>query len=249
MTRATRTWVFLGAAGVLAGFLACAFAGLPGYHAPLGSAARAVADHAVHLRKANNVVITTAFDIRGFDTLAEEVMLFVAAVGATVLLRSQRGEPANPPEPEIARLVDRDTSPVARTMIAVVPLVLVLGTALVTHGLLSPGGGFQGGVMLAAALVFVYVTGRMSSIARTRPFGAVEVAHAAGAAAFVLIAIGGLVDGSIFFFNFVPYGQRGALWSGGFIALANVAVGVEVGAAFTVVFAEFMDVVPGSGGR
>lgn len=38
------------------------------------------------------MVTAVNFDLRGFDTLGEEVMLLAAVVGTTVILRGARGE-------------------------------------------------------------------------------------------------------------------------------------------------------------
>ncbi|MDP1222791.1 hypothetical protein Q6313_26710, partial [Klebsiella pneumoniae] len=43
-------------------------------------------------RHVSNAVTGVTFDLRGFDTLGEEFILFAAALGAAVLLRAQRTE-------------------------------------------------------------------------------------------------------------------------------------------------------------
>lgn len=244
MSRSARTWLFLAAAGVLVVPFGFALAGLPGAHHELGRSADIIVHHGVQLRRANNVVIATAFDFRGFDTLFEEFMIFVAAVGAAVLLRTLRHDPAEGSTQEVEDRLGRDTSALLGTMGMFVPVTVVLGIYVVAHGHLSPGGGFQGGVILAGALVFFYVVGQRDLVDRMSPVKWVEVAHAASAGAFAAIAIGGLILIGAFFANFLPLGRRGGLLSGGTIPLANVAVGLEVAAAFTLVLSELLDFVP-----
>src|SRR4051794_32661717 len=144
-------------------------------------------------RHVDNTVGGVTFDLRGFDTLGEELILLVAATGASVLLRAQGGEP----DPEAADAEEDERGP--RTADAVRSLgtllvgpVLVLGLYVVAHGAITPGGGFQGGVILAGALLLVYAAGQTVAVRRVRPVAAVEVAEAVGAAAFGLIALGGL---------------------------------------------------------
>ena len=88
MSRRTRLVMF---APALAGVVALLVWGLSGLHdfghypGPYG---KVLAKVAVPERKATDVVSSTTFDYRGFDTLGEEMILFVAALGLVVLLLS-----------------------------------------------------------------------------------------------------------------------------------------------------------------
>jgi multicomponent Na+:H+ antiporter subunit B len=119
--------------------------------------------------------------------------------------------------------------------------VIVLGVWVATHGHLSPGGGFQGGVILAGGLLLVYAAGQVLALARLEPTALVEVAEAVGAMAYALVAIGGLVFASAALFNFLPFGTTSMLLSSGTIALLSVAVGVEVTGAVALILTEFLD--------
>ena len=74
-----------------------------------------------------------------------------------------------------------------------------------------------------------------------RPVALVEVADAAGAAAYGLVAVGGLLFGVAAMDNFLPTGTAGSLLSAGTIPVLSVAVGVEVTAAVTLILTEFVD--------
>src|SRR3954462_10200173 len=88
----------------------------------------------VHERHVANTVMGVTFDLRGLDTLIEGLILFVAALGAAVLLRHGRGagqaerEPG-PPTPDALRVAGA---------VLVGPLI-VLGAWVVVHGHLTPG--------------------------------------------------------------------------------------------------------------
>jgi multicomponent Na+:H+ antiporter subunit B len=69
----------------------------------------------------------------------------------------------------------------------------------------------------------------------------VEVADAAGAAAYSLVAVAGLVFGAAAMDNVLPTGTTGSLLSGGTVPVLSVAVGVEVTAAVTLILSEFVD--------
>ncbi|TML55894.1 MAG: hypothetical protein E6G21_00550 [Actinobacteria bacterium] len=117
---------------------------------------------------------------------------------------------------------------------------LVLGLWIVAHGYVTPGGGFQGGVVLAAAFLLVWLAGSYRAyrgLARA-PF--VELAEGSGAGGYVVIGLCALLIGDAFLHNLLPYGVAGKLSSGGSIPLLNWASGLEVTAAFVLLFNEFL---------
>jgi multicomponent Na+:H+ antiporter subunit B len=202
----------------------------------------AAARAAVEERHATDAVSGVNFDIRGFDTLGEEMILFVAAIGSSVLLRAGRTERRS--EQVAAREDERGpaTSDALRAFgAAMVGPFVVLGLYIVTHGQISPGGGFQGGVILSGALLLVYAAGQVAAVQRVRPLPLVEVAEAVGAAAYALVALGGLVFAGAVMANFLGIGTPGKLLSAGTIPVLSVAVGVEVTGALTLIFSEFLE--------
>ena len=224
---------------LLVGGLAWTVTGLPAfghYHHRYGAVA---AREAVPLRRASNAVNVTAFDYRAVDTLGEEFLLFIAAVGVMILLRSLREEADLPEGGEGG---ERRGSDLTRWLgAALVGPVAVLGAYIVTHGQVSPGGGFQGGVILATALVLLFVGGQYLVMLRLRALsGWIEAADSAGAAGFALVGFAGLIGAGTFLQNFLPKGGSGLL-TGGTIPLANLAVGLEVAGAVLVITSELLD--------
>jgi multicomponent Na+:H+ antiporter subunit B len=229
----------LGSLAGLGVLLVWAVAGLPDFGHPRGPYADVAPRIMLDERHVTNTVTGVTFDLRGFDTLGEELILFVAALGAAVLLRAQRTERAVEEAAEAEERRGPGTPDALRALGAVlVGPVLLLGIYVVVHGALTPGGGFQGGVILAGALLLVYVAGQVVAIERVRPVSLVEVSDAAGAAAYMLA---GLVWGVAAMDNVLPVGTAGSLLSGGFVPVLSVAVGVEVTAAVTLILSEFVD--------
>ena len=227
---------------VLAGLLVWGVADLPPPDAPPGRVAKLSTQISVHERHVTNAVGAITFDVRGFDTLGEELILFVAAVGTSVLLRAQRGE--RTVEQAARRAHERRgriAEPVRLLGAWLVGPVVLLGGYVVVHGPLTPGGGFQGGVILAAALLMVFVAGQLLALERLRPEAVVEALEALGAFAFALVAIAGLVFAGAAMANFLPLGTSGNLLSGGTVLALNVATGVEVAAAVTLILTELLD--------
>lgn len=120
---------------------------------------------------------------------------------------------------------------IVRTMADIVfPFILVFGLYLVIHGHLTPGGGFQGGVVVAASVAILYVAyGETPIRGITKKLSAIE---SIGALAFLGLALTGIT--TAFFFN-ILWAQRlllsgapGTLSSAGQVLPMNLAVSVKV---------------------
>ena len=224
---------------VVVGF-AWATAGLHDFGHGSNRYARIIGRATVPQRAATNAVVVTAFDFRGFDTLGEEFLLFISVVGVMVLLRSLRSEETNDEE-EVASPGPRGSESARWLGAALVDAITVLGAYIVTHGHLTPGGGFQGGVVLTAAIASIFVGGEYIVLIAVRGSAKwLDMADALGAAGFALIGFGGLVAAGVFFQNFIDKGESGLL-TGGVIPLANISVGIEVAGAVLMVLAELVD--------
>jgi multicomponent Na+:H+ antiporter subunit B len=241
--RRTRLFLLAPALAGLVGLLVWGLTGLPGSGDREAAQARLLAKVGVPERHATNVVGAVTMDYRGFDTLGEEMILFTAALALVVLLREQRGEHREEEDDEDAE--DREaprTSDAMRLLgLALVGPSVLLGLYVVFHGALTPGGGFQGGVILSTALLLVYLSGRYLALRRSNPTPPLEVAEALGAAGFALIGLGGLIVSGVYLENFVGLGTTKTLLSGGTIPLLNIAVGLEVTGALMLTYIEFLD--------
>jgi multicomponent Na+:H+ antiporter subunit B len=238
VTPRLRRRVFLAAAAVAGVLLLWGLTGLPDYgvyNGPYGDVLNRVA---VAERKATNVVASVTFDYRGVDTMGEEYILFAAVLGVAILLRAQRDETEQPPDEDAA---DRHAPAVRVVGLALVGPVVLFGGYVVTHGHLTPGGGFQGGVVLATAALLVYLSGEYVTLRRVSPQVATDAAESVGAGAYVAIGLLGVAAGATFLANVLPLGQPGALLSAGTIPLINLAVGLEVAGGFMLLLSEFLE--------
>jgi multicomponent Na+:H+ antiporter subunit B len=232
-------FMFLPSAGALLFLLVDGLGGLPGfghYPGPYGLVLNGVG---VSQRHATNLVTAVNFDYRAFDTLGEEFILFTATTAVILILRHMRGEHERP-APETARR-ENGSEALRALALALVPTFIVLGGYVVAHGAITPGGGFQGGVVLACAAFVVFLAGEVVAMKRVAPEKLLEAAEAAGAAGFALIGIGGLIFADVFFENFLELGKPGSLNSSGTMVLVSISIGVEVAGAFLLVWTEFLD--------
>ncbi|MGP3776752.1 MnhB domain-containing protein [Streptomyces sp. SDT5-1] len=234
MSRRARIALFLGAALVLAGCFAAACTHLP----PFGTDHHPYGDRALLAslkQQTANAVASVTFDQRGFDTLGEEFLLFASVVGATVLLRRARDEHARPARPQ--RVL-----PSTRLFGALLlPVVLLCGGYVVAHGHLTPGGGFQGGVILATGLHLAYVAADYRALRRVRPLAFLDAADAVAAGAFAALGLAGLLASGAYLENVLPLGSLRDMASAGLVPVLNVAVGMEVASAIVVLLAQFLE--------
>jgi multicomponent Na+:H+ antiporter subunit B len=232
-----RWWVLgVGAAG-LGLVMVLAFLKIPAF----GSAYHPYRDLAVPAAVAHgtaNVVASVTFDQRGIDTLGEEAIFFGSVLAVSVLLR--------PTDDERKRRQSGTLAPLESTRWSgylLLPLTLIVALDMVAHGHVTPGGGFQGGIMLATALHFVYVAGQYRSLEQLRPIPLFEDGEAAGVAAFAALGLAGIAVAGSFLANVVPYGTFGQILSAGTVPLLNIAVGLAVGSGGIVMVGKFFEQV------
>jgi multicomponent Na+:H+ antiporter subunit B len=231
----------VGAVG-LALLLGWAVSELPSFGNFNGAYARLIDHFSVPQRHATDAVTAVNFDYRALDTLGEEFILFTSVAGLAVLLREQRSAHEQPESAAAQEHSFQGTSYALRALtLAIVGVVLVLSLYVDSHGALTPGGGFQGGVIGAAALLMVFLGGGYLAMKRLSPHALVELAEASGAGGYALIGLGGLVFASAFFRNFLGLGTPGQLISAGTIPLNSMAVALEVTGAFVLLWGEFLD--------
>ena len=180
-----------------------------------------------------NVVATVLLDYRAFDTLGEATVIFASVTGVSALFV---GAHLTPKSRGAGVLVERAIGYLA-------PFLWLFPVYIVLFGHLSPGGGFQGGVALAVLIILlnvVYGTEMGSSVMTPRRLHLFEDA---GALAFLLVGVVGIVQGSAFLANLAagfPRGTPGSLLSAGAIPLLNLAIGIKVASGLATIFYEFL---------
>jgi multicomponent Na+:H+ antiporter subunit B len=234
VTRTTRLVGFAVAGGATAVLLVLGVLGLPHF----GAAVHPFRDHSVPAAVAHrtaNVVSAINYDQRGLDTLGEETILLASALGVSTLLRPGRREHER--EPSTSGRVMESTRLLGYVFL---PLCLIIGIDTVVHGALTPGGGFQGGVVLGTGIHLLYVAGSYRALERLRPVRIFEVGEAVGAGAFACVGLAGAFAATSFLGNLLPWGVIGTLFSGGTVLLLSTAVGIEVASSVVVLLAAFL---------
>jgi multicomponent Na+:H+ antiporter subunit B len=183
-----------------------------------------------------NVVASINFDQRALDTLGEETILLASVVGAATLLRSGSKERDRKP---VDRARATDATRLAGYLL--LPVILLIGLNVVAHGHLTPGGGFQGGVVIATGVHLLYIAGSYTALCELRPLRWYEYGEAVGGGTFAVFGVVGLFTGAGFLANILPLGQFGALVATGSVPLLNFAVGAAVASGVVVLLAQFIE--------
>lgn len=241
MSAQVRTIFFLVSAAGLAALFAWGFRDAPplgDYRGPYGDVVTKVA---VFERHATDVVNAINYDYRAFDTLGEEFIFFTAVLGVLLLFRPQKGEGEEDKKQEQLeeKLPVSDTLRVGMEMM--VGVMIVFGFYIAVHGQLTPGGGFQGGVILASAPLIVYLSGDVDTFQRIVKSPLIKLAESGGAAGYALIGVSALFFGAHFLTNIVPLGTTGDLFSSGTIAIISIVVGIEVTGGFLVLMQIYLE--------
>lgn len=144
------------------------------------------------------------------------------------------------------------------------PLIMIYGLYVIAHGHLTPGGGFQGGAVVASGCAMILVAyGSVWTMGKIRGEKNLSVFESLGALGFIVIALFGLAFGAVFFNNFLANGglifgdyvTTGSTLAdfntGGVLPLMNFAVGLKViaGLFAIVLVMAYATTKSGGGGR
>ena len=173
-----------------------------------------------------NTVTSIIVSYRGFDTLGEVTVLFLAALGISVFMKNTAK----------VRKRTLDQSFILKTGSRLLfPFMFLFGFYIIAHGHLTPGGGFPGGVIIATGFFIVLLTSESVEFNKTL----MSVLEGLAGLTFIGLGLVGLFgSGNSFLQNFLPLGKFNTVFSAGIIPLIYAVVGVKVAAELSsVVFA------------
>ncbi len=111
----------------------------------------------------------------------------------------------------------------------VAPLTMVYMCYIILHGHLSPGGGFQGGVLIVGVFLMIYFANGYKATANAVSFNLLHEAEGMASVVYVALAMMGVAVGAQFCENILyTHGNIGDLYSSGTIFWMNLTVGVKV---------------------
>ena len=197
---------------------------------------------------AANLVTAVVVTYRGLDTLGEVTVLFISAAGVGLLLRRTRRKQDDDKDLAIDDLergdraeetagVHKPASEIVETATELLlPMVILFGVYVFMNGHLSPGGGFQGGAIIASGTMFMLLALPESHISRLM----IAVTESLSGFSYVVIGVLGVIFAGGFLDNrFMDLGTYGDLFSAGAIPLIYTFVGLKVGFELSAVLDRF----------
>lgn len=207
-----------------------ASAGVGGGH----SVSQYYINHTYDDTKVPNLVTAVLADYRGYDTMFETVVIFVAGIAIFAILRSlSEAKPDRPPGIIDASVEgDHQRIIIGTTCRVIIPVIQIFALYVVAHGHHSPGGGFQGGVILGASFILIGLSGELGA----------ALARFSERQYFILGCVGILIYSGFGILcmalerNFLDYSilHRIMPATDAVMARSHSMLGVEVGVAFTV---------------
>lgn len=191
----------------------------------LNLTARYYADHTASDIGASNIVTAIIVTYRGLDTLGEVTVLFLTAAIIGLVLSHGKKRSLS-----LQRQLQPSGELITTGSRLLVPLILLLGAYVFINGHLTPGGGFQGGAIIASATLLLLLTDPLRSFSH-RMISIIESVSGlffVGLGVLGIFYAGGFLDNRI-----LPTGELGAIFSAGAIPVIYSFVGLKVGAEFT----------------
>ncbi len=170
-----------------------------------------------------NAVTTVVVYFRGFDTLGEIAVLFIASLGIGLMLDANKR----------CDIKAKSNFMLQTASKLLFPIIMLFGIYVMVYGHLSPGGGFQGGVIVASGVLLLLISFNEFELSHK----VVSMLEMFAGASYVIIGLIGLLVLDKFLGNFLPndVANMGMLLSGGIIPIIYIIVGVKVGSEMSVI--------------
>lgn len=212
--------------------------------------------HSISDTAVPNIVTAVLADYRGYDTMFETIVILTAGMVCIFLLRQYKSNRLEsrlyrhvptgitlriekggrvPEESEDFERIDSVWVPydlvIRTTCRMVIPFIQLFALYVIAHGHHSPGGGFQGGVILGASMVLFAIAFNLRTAVRYVPE---KIVMMQGAAGVMIYAGTGLVC-LLFNAEYLDYSALAALFgSGAVMARSHGILIVEIGVGMAV---------------
>jgi len=175
-----------------------------------------------------NAVTSVVTYFRGLDTLGEVTILFLSIFGIGIGINRSD---------QMHTILHYDNPLLKIGAKVLFPVIILFGAYIILHGHLSPGGGFQGGVVIASAFLLMFLAEGDAYDLDHRIMTLFESLSGAG---FVLVGLLGAALGGLFLSNPLPLGTLGRLFSGGILPVIYLFVGLKVASEITLLIEYFI---------
>jgi multicomponent Na+:H+ antiporter subunit B len=174
------------------------------------------------------MVTAVLADYRGFDTMFETVVVFIAGMAVLAILKNSSGPNSKKKNFHI------ETEPdiiVTNTVRLLIPVIQIFAFYVLAHGHVSPGGGFQGGVVMGASFIMIALSWDLDTALARFPVERCTVVAGLGIILYAGIGLLSMFLGGEFLdyaelANILPVSRE--------MARYHAMLGVEIGVGLTV---------------
>ena len=189
-----------------------------------------------------NIVTSVLASYRAFDTFGEVVVIFTAGMGVLALLSVAR-HPVNKAR-ETAKIDSLNDSMhqqhlILRIVIKILlPFIMLFALYVQFHGDFGPGGGFQAGVIFAAAIILYTMLFGMSTARRVINQSFIQLLAAVGVLLYGSVGLVSLLNGKSFLdYSVLSIDPVAGQHLG--ILLVELGVGITVASVMIFIFFSF----------
>ena len=181
-----------------------------------------------------NIVTSVLASYRSYDTFGETVVIFTAGVGVLSLLGFQQEESV-----KVRSVAPMYQHKILRVVSKVlIPPILLFALYVQFHGDYGPGGGFQAGVIFAAAIILYAMLFGLETARRVISQPLIQILSALGVLLYGSVGVVSLLQGK----NFLDYSAlaHDAIHGQHYgILLFELGVGITVTAVMVIIFFTF----------
>ncbi|MCW8931364.1 MAG: Na(+)/H(+) antiporter subunit B [Gammaproteobacteria bacterium] len=185
-----------------------------------------------------NIVTSVLASYRAFDTFGEVVVIFTAGIGVLALLSVVRRQE------DIEKIDSFNNSMHEQHLVLrivakmLIPFIMLFAFYVQFHGDFGPGGGFQAGVIFAAAIFLYTMLFGMSTAYRVINQSFMQILAASGVLLYGSVGVISLLNGKEFFDYSVLSSNpvTGQHWG---IFLVELGVGLTVASVMVIIFFNF----------
>jgi len=178
---------------------------------------------------ATNIVTSVVVNYRGFDTLGEVTVLFLAAIGLSAVLYRKKYK--------VKKDIRKSSLILYTGCRFLLPMILLFGAYVFIHGHLTPGGGFQGGAIIASGFLLTMLGCWREGGLNRNIF---KITESLAGLTFLVVGLLGLLYGGYFLLNYLPKGMPNELFSAGIIPIIYIAIGFKVASEITGIIDDMM---------
>ncbi|VAV88352.1 Na(+) H(+) antiporter subunit B [hydrothermal vent metagenome] len=186
----------------------------------------------------DNIVTSVLASYRGFDTFGEVVVIFTAGIGVLSLLSFTRRREEDVEIDSVNDSMHEQYLIVRIVSKILIPYILLFALYVQFHGDFGPGGGFQAGVIFAAAIILYAMLFGMSVARRVIDQSFVQLFAAIGVLTYAGVGVASMLNGGNFLdYNVLSDDPVAGQHLG--ILLIELGVGIAVATVVIIIFFNF----------